>query len=55
MEEVSFLFFPLKAIKPKRTLVSHAPRFFGSFQGLTRLPFWQEQHVDEDEYGAMVE
>jgi len=27
MEEVSVLFSPLKTIKSKRTLVSHAPRF----------------------------
>jgi hypothetical protein len=28
---------------------------FGRFPGFARLPFWQQQHVDEDEYVALVE
>jgi hypothetical protein len=28
---------------------------FGRFPDFVHLPFWLEQHVDEDEYGALVE
>jgi hypothetical protein len=28
---------------------------FGKFRGFARLSFWQEQRVDADEYGALVE
>jgi len=28
---------------------------FGRFPGCARLSLWQEQHVDEDEFGALVE
>jgi hypothetical protein len=27
----------------------------GRFPGFARLSFWKEQHVDEDEYGAMAD
>jgi hypothetical protein len=28
---------------------------FGKFPGFARLSFWEEEHVDEDEYRAVVE
>jgi hypothetical protein len=28
---------------------------FSTFPGFARLSFWQEQHIDDDKYGALVD
>jgi hypothetical protein len=35
--------------------ISARSLLYGRFPGFARLSFWYEKHVDEDEYGALVE
>ena len=39
----------------QRFSISDRLLHLGRFPGLTRLSFWNKQHVDEDECGALVE
>jgi hypothetical protein len=45
----------VKFFSIQRSSISDRLSHFGRFPGFTRLSFWKEQHVDEDECGALVE
>jgi hypothetical protein len=43
-------FYPVLYFPRQKT-----PFIFGSVSGYIQLSFWQEQTVDKDEYGALLE
>jgi hypothetical protein len=49
MTEQKFKYFPNQSFP-----ISEIVLIFGRFAGSARLPFWREQHLDQNQYEAKV-